>query len=65
MAVAYLYVDQSYRNTTKGRVQEMIYYLKKAFEEVIVEQAWLPESFKDDLVDKVYRYHICMHVCIE
>jgi hypothetical protein len=43
----------------------MIYYLKKAFEEVIVEQAWLPESFKDDLVDKVYRYHICMHVCIE
>lgn len=48
----------------------MIQYLKKAFELVVHEQPWLPESFKHELVEKVitffsFTYLIIIHCQIK
>lgn len=53
MVVAYLYIQEHYGNQTEFKVRQMIHYLKKAFELVVHEQPWLPDSFKHDLVEKV------------
>jgi len=59
MAVAYLYVQEHYGNSTELKIKEMIDYLKKAFEQVILQQNWLPDYFKQDVVDKVSQQHYC------
>ena len=53
MTVAYLYVKENYRKSTELKIKEMITYLKMAFEHVILEQTWLPDYFKQDVIDKV------------
>jgi hypothetical protein len=53
MAVAYLYVQEHYANTTEFKIKQMIHYLKRAFEHVVLEQDWLSDDFKQDVIDKV------------
>lgn len=70
MAVAYLYVQEYYGNRTEFKVRQMIQYLKKAFELVVHEQPWLPDSFKHELVEKVitffsFTYLIIIHCQIK
>ena len=57
MAMAHLYVQQSYKKSTEASIREMIYYLKKAFRQIIMEQAWLQEGFKSELIEKVRCFH--------
>lgn len=58
MVVAYLYVQEYYGNQTEFKVRQMIQYLKKAFELVVHEQPWLPDSFKHELVEKVITFFL-------
>ncbi|OXA58659.1 Membrane metallo-endopeptidase-like 1 [Folsomia candida] len=53
LTVAYLYVQENYKKSTEMKIKEMISYLKRAFEKIIVEQAWLDSRFKQDVIDKL------------
>ncbi|CAG7723309.1 unnamed protein product [Allacma fusca] len=53
MAMAHLYVQQSYKKSIEKTVREMILYLKKAFRQVIIEQEWLSDQFKVELIEKL------------
>lgn len=39
--MAYLYVQENYKKSTEMKIKEMISYLKRAFEKIIVEQVQL------------------------